>query len=153
MSIILHSKIGDPAPREFLASLSSSSTVGFAGSRHLELCSGFCIKLVCQLDKKAGHFAVGCAKGVDATFHFALTFFFHEKSSFFRAFHERLHLGLPVAFTSPPHLPLAVALATRTRHFVQACTHIVLFPDTWGPGSKLCFRLCKKLGVSVLVVT
>jgi len=97
--------------------------------------------------------SLGCAPGVDRAFHLPLVFHFSGSASFYCAFPERSSLGLPVAWSSPAGLRPAVALATRTRRLVTACTHMVLVPHRWGPGSRLCYRLCRDRGVVVLVVT
>jgi len=152
-------------PRAFLNSLSAQSVVGFAGSRSFSPCPSFCLSLLCQLASSRCRFALSvrswvarlsallaCAPGVDRAFHFPLVFHFSGSASFYRAFPERSSLGLPVAWSSPAGLRPAVALATRTRQLVTACTHLVLVPHRWGPGSRLCYRLCRERGVMVLVV-
>ena len=168
-----HGLLSPVVPRAFLHSLSAQSVVGFAGSRSFSPCPSFCLSLVCQLASSRCRFAVGsrayrpswparllqpswlpgCAPGVDRAFHFPLVFHFSGSASFYRAFPERSSLGLPVAWSSPAGLRPAVALATRTRQLVAACcTHMVLVPHRWGPGSRLCYRLCRERGVVVLVV-
>jgi len=148
-----HGLLSPVVPRAFLNSLSAQSVVGFAGSRSFSPCPSFCLSLLCQLARSRCRFAVGCAPGVDRAFHFPLVFHFSGSASFYRAFPERSSLGLPVAWSSPVGLRPAVALATRTRQLVAACTHMVLVPHRWGPGSRLCYRLCRERGVVVLVVT
>lgn len=142
----------DGVPGEFLSTITPESVIGFAGSRHLELDSKDCLSFVTSLASKKPSFSVGCAPGVDSSFLKTLSVYYPKSSLFFRAFEDRSSLRLRVAYTSSARLRPARALASRTRALVSACTHIVLFPGDWGPGSKLCLRLAKEKELQILVV-
>ena len=140
-------------PTEFISSLSTTTVLGFAGSRHLEVPPPTCQRLLSSFLPSGTRFAVGCAPGVDSSFHQLLVDTCKDRASFFRAFSSRDSLGLEVSFTSPDTLRPAWALASRTRALTKACTHIVLFPFKWGPGSRLCLRLAEERGLKILIVT
>ena len=121
-----HGLLSPVVPRAFLHSLSAQSVVGFAGLRSFSPCPSICLSLLCQLASSRCRFAVGCASGVDRAFTFPLVFHFSGSASFYRAFPELSSLGLPVAWSSSAGLRPAVALATRTRQLVTACSHLVV---------------------------
>ena len=127
---------GDPLPQSLLGAVSSSSVVGFAGNRNLQLPFEYCWFIVDFFSASGCGFAVGCAGGVDRSFLNVLSLpEFRGRSLFYRAFPSRSSLGLPVAFTSPSSLPPRRALGLRTDRFVQGSSMIVLFPADWGRGS------------------
>ena len=154
MNVSLNLKFGDPFPQSLLYSLSSSSVVGFAGNRNLQLPFEYCKSIVDFFSATGCRFAVGCAGGVDRSFLNVLSLpEYRERSLFYRAFQDRSPQGLKVAFTSPSSLPPRRALGMRTDRFVQGCSLIVLFPANWGRGSSLCYRLANQRGIPVVVVS
>jgi len=88
-------------------------------------------------------------------YHFSLVFHFSGSASFSEHFliGRRLVCWLHGLNSFDIYSP-AVALATRTRQLVTACTHMVVngASPLGCSVSRLCYRLCRERGVVVLVV-
>ncbi|MBW1849728.1 MAG: hypothetical protein JRJ27_22000 [Deltaproteobacteria bacterium] len=141
-------------PNEIIQSISSSDIVGFAGSRYLSLQSVYCKQVIDLFLQTGCKFAVGCANGVDRSFLKVLAQQGNkERAYFFRAFSSRNSLGLKIAHTSPSSVSHRRALGIRTAQFVKTCSLIVLYPENWGSGSLLCYRLAKEKGIPVVIIS
>jgi hypothetical protein len=129
----------------------TDNAVLFAGSRNLSVPFSVCSTLINGFARLGrGGFFVGCAKGVDESFRFALSLSPHAREAFVAcAFENRVkkNYGLYSVNVVPPEVPPKGALVRRTLWLVKNCSMAVIFPDnpqtgTWGKGSRLAFNSC-----------
>jgi len=80
-------------PFRFITGITATSTVGFAGSRVLTLDPGYCRSILSRLSLTDCRFAVGCAAGVDTSFHTILSEAFPDISDYYWLCAKRLESG------------------------------------------------------------
>jgi len=139
----------------------SDNPVLFAGSRHLQVPQGLCTDLIKAFGRLDKGFTVGCAKGVDQSFRYALSNSSYSKQTFVAcAFKGRIKrsYGLFASLVVPEGMPPKGALVRRTLWLCKHCSMAVLFADDplsncWSKGSKLVFKSCLIQLIPLFVVT